>query len=388
MQIYLDSCATTAPRSEVVELLQTILTKEWGNPSSLHFAGERATMTVETARIQVASLLNAVDSQSIVFTSGGTEADNLAIFGVTQQYDQPQHIIISSVEHSGVSAPVKQLEKKGWQVTRLKVDRYGKVNPTDLQASLQENTVLVSIIHGQSEVGTIQPIERLVQVTKENSRALFHTDAVQTVGRLPIDVQSLGVDLLSLSGHKFHSIQGAGALYIKPKTKIEPWLRGGGQELGLRAGTQALPNIASLGLAASLVQKELKSEYLQLTSLRDNFIDLTLSRCPWLSLTGDRKQRLPHHASFMINHSNQDLTGRKMVRELNLASIAISAGSACNSGKSLPSPVLTAMGYSAQQAIRGIRLSFDCRITQEDLEWTVMVMEQITQRFALSITRD
>jgi cysteine desulfurase len=383
MQIYLDSSATTAPRSEVIQFLQKILTNNWGNPSSLHFAGERATTILETARWQVASLINAVNPQSIIFTSGGTEADNLAIFGVAEQYDRPQNIIISSVEHSAIAKAVAKLGEKGWQITKLPVNHQGRVNPQDLQDSLQANTVLVSIIYGQSEVGTIQPISELVSITKQHSKALFHTDAVQVVGHLPVDVQNLGVDLLSLSGHKFHGIQGAGALYLKEDISLQSLLRGGQQESGLRAGTQALPAIASLGLASQLAQQELGERLAQLTTLRNYLIEKMESRLPWLILTGDRDNRLPQHTSFLINHSNPNLTGRKMVRELNLANIAIGAGSACNSGNSSPSPTLLAMGYSEIEAIKGIRLSLDCQISKEDLEWTVMVMEQIGERFTI-----
>ena len=380
MQIYLDSSATTVPAPQVIEYVQKILTNSWGNPSSLHFAGERSATILETARWQVANLINAPNPQSIVFTSGGTEANNLAIQGIAQQYDRPQHIITSTVEHSAITKPLANLEEKGWQITYLPVDRQGKINLQQLENSLQENTVLVSIIYGQSEIGTIQSIPELVKITKENSQALFHTDAVQIVGHLPVDVQKLNVDLLSLSGHKFHGLQGAGALYRKPEIFLEPWLRGGGQENNLRSGTQPLPAIASLGLAAQLAEERI-GNYPHLTELRNYFTDLVLTRCPWLSLTGHQSDRLPHHASFIMTDGNTELTGRKLVRELNLASIASSAGSACNSGQSAPSPVLLAMGYKPSEAIRGIRFSFDCRITKEDLKWTVMVMEQIFDRF-------
>ncbi|WP_373470712.1 cysteine desulfurase family protein [Carnobacterium alterfunditum] len=377
MQIYLDSSATTAPRFEVIELVNKILVEGWGNPSSLHSWGERAAITLEKARWQVADLINADDGESIIFTSGGTEADNLAIFGVTSNYSEPQHIIISSVEHSAIENSVATLEIQGWQVTRLPVNREGRVNPEDLKNSLQPNTVLVSIIYGQSEIGTIQPIEILAKITKNHSQALFHTDAVQVVGHLSVDVSALGVDLLSLSGHKFYSIQGAGALYVKKGVNLQPIQQGGGQEHRLRSGTQALPAIAALGLASSLAQQELESESLRLRELRDYLIELITSECSYLSLTGDKYHRLPHHGSFILNNSSSQITGRKIVRDLSLAGIAISAGSACNSGTSLPSKVLLAMGYSEQESIKGIRISLDRTTTKEDLQWTVMVLRQI-----------
>ncbi len=380
MQIYLDASATTAPRPEVIELVNHVLTQSGRNPSSLHSWGEKAALSLEKARWQVASLINAPSAESIIFTSGGTEADNMAIFGVVSAYPQPQHLIISSVEHSAIAKPAEFLEKRGWQVTCLPVNRQGRINPEDLDNALQPNTVLVSIIYGQSEVGTIQPISELAKIVKKSSSALFHTDAVQIAGRLSIDVQQLGIDLLSVSSHKIYGIQGAGALYLKPEVKIQPLLLGGGQENQLRSGTQALPAIAGFGLAASLAQQELESESLRLRELRDYFIDLLLSECPWLSLTGDAYCRLPHHASFLIKHPQQELTGRKMVRELNLAGIGISAGSACSSGTSVPSPVLLAMGYSEIEATRGIRLSLDRNISKEDLTWTAMVIKQIAER--------
>ncbi|BAQ64728.1 cysteine desulfurase family protein [Geminocystis sp. NIES-3709] len=376
MSIYLDSSATTAPRPEVIELVTKILTEDWGNPSSLHGWGERAAVILEKARWQISDLLNASSPDNIIFTSGGTEADNLAIFGITSNYNDPQHIIISSVEHSAIERPVYFLEKKGWQVTRLPVNREGKVNPEDLKNALQTNTVLVSIIYGQSEVGTIQPIKKLVEITKNYSKALFHSDAVQMVGRLPVDVEDLEVDLLSLSGHKFYSIQGAGALYLRKGISLNPLFHGGGQENSLRSGTQALPSIVSLGLAASLAQKEIESEALRLTELRDYFIDLILSQCPYLMLTGDKYSRLPHHASFIINHPSPDITGRKIVRYLSSQGVAISAGSACNSGKSLPSPILLAMGYSETEALKGIRFSFDRHTTKEDLKLAILYLSQ------------
>ncbi|NER96929.1 MAG: cysteine desulfurase [Symploca sp. SIO1B1] len=381
MQIYLDYSATTPPRPEIITALQEVLTQQWGNPSSLHEWGQRSATMVERARMQVAGLINA-PAESVMFTSGGTEADNLAIMGVAHRYRWPQHIIISSVEHSAIAQPVNLLEQWGWEVTRLPVDSQGRVNPNDLEAAIQPNTVLVSIIYGQSEVGTLQPIDALSQITCERG-ILFHTDAVQVAGRLPIDVQQLPVDLLSISSHKIYGVQGAGALYIRPGVELVPLLSGGGQELGLRSGTQAVPAIVGFGLAAELAEAEMVTETPRLIKLRDRFFE-QLADTPYLKPTGSRLHRLPHHVSFCINHNpscSPTVTGKTMVRQLNLAGIGISAGSACHSGKLSPSPILLAMGYSESAALGGIRLTLGRDTTEADVDWTAMVLKQVLERW-------
>ena len=297
MQIYLDYSATTPARPEAIQAMQKALTQQWGNPSSLHEWGQRAATALELARMQVASLINALP-ESIIFTSGGTEADNLAIMGVARLYTKPQHIIISSVEHSAVAEPARQLEELGWEVTRLPVDKFGRIHPLDLQESLRSNTVLISIIYGQSEVGTLQPIEALGQIARDRN-IMFHTDAVQVAGKLQVDVQKLPVDLLSLSSHKLYGPQGAGALYVRPGVELVPMLGGGGQELKLRSGTQALPAIVGFGVAAELALQEIDVETPRLIGLRDRLFDL-LAHVPSLVPTGDRYYRLPHHTSICI----------------------------------------------------------------------------------------
>jgi cysteine desulfurase len=379
MQIYLDYSATTPPRTEAIAAMQNVFTSSWGNPSSLHEWGGRAATVLETARNRVASLLNAPDSDSIIFTSGGTEADNLAIMGVARNYTTPQHIIISSVEHSAITEPAKLLQQWGWDVTYLPVDATGRVNPIDLQAALQPNTVLVSIIYGQSEVGTIQPIEILGNIARDRG-VLFHTDAVQVAGRLPLDVQKLPVDLLSLSSHKIYGSQGAGALYVRPGVNLVPLLCGGGQELKLRSGTQALPAIASFGIAAELAAQEMPTETARLIHLRERLFE-ALADTPSLIPTGDRIFRLPHHVSFYLaNADGENITGKTIVRQLNLAGIAISAGAACHSGKLSPSPILLAMGFSETISKSGIRLTLGRETTPADIDWTAMVLKQVLQR--------
>ncbi|WP_407893309.1 cysteine desulfurase family protein [Scytonema sp. NUACC26] len=381
MQIYLDYSATTPIRSEAIAAVQAILTQQWGNPSSLHEWGQRAAIVVEQARMQVAGLINARQPESIVFTSGGTESDNLAILGVARLYTRPQHIIISSVEHSAIAEPIRLLELWGWQVTRLGVDSKGRVNPMDLEAALQDNTVLVSVVYGQSEVGTLQPIEELASITR-GAGVLFHTDAVQAVGRLQIDVQNLPVDLLSLSSHKIYGPQGAGALYVRSGVELVSMLKGGGQEHRLRSGTQAVPAIAGFGVAAELAAQEMPVEIPRLTKLRDRLF-AQLSDIPGLIPTGDLTNRLPHHVSFCLEYADgEKLSGKTLVRQMNLAGIGISAGAACHSGKLNPSPVLLAMGYPENVALGAIRMTLGRETTEQDVDWTAMVLKQVLERLA------
>jgi cysteine desulfurase len=377
MQIYLDYSATTPPRPEVIAAMQNVLTQEWGNPSSLHEWGQRAATMVEQARMQVAGLINA-PAESIIFTSGGTEANNLAIMGVARTYRSPQHIIISSVEHSAVAEPVRYLEQWGWEVTRLPVNRQGWIDPRDLEDALQPNTVLVSIIYGQSEIGTLQPVRALGQIARSKG-VLFHTDAVQVTGRLAIDVQQLPVDLLSMSGHKLYGPQGSGALYIRSGVELVPVLSGGGQELRLRSGTQAVPAIVGFGVAAELAAAEMETETPRLIRLRDRLFD-QLSGTPNLIPIGSRIHRLPHHVSFAVIGDGKNVTGKTLVRQLNLAGIGISSGSACHSGKLSPSPILKAMGYSDLIALGGIRLTLGRDTTEADVDWTAMVLKQVLAR--------
>ncbi|WP_310490166.1 cysteine desulfurase family protein [Chamaesiphon sp. VAR_69_metabat_338] len=380
MQIYLDHSATTPTRTEAIAAMHRVMLSDWGNPSSIHQWGERASTAIEQARFQVAALLNA-NPDAIAFTSGGTEANNQAIIGVANLYATPQHLIISSVEHSSISAPVQWLESRGWAVTRLPVDRTGRIDPQDLKLAIRPNTVLVSIIYAQSEVGTIQPIAELADICRQH-QVCFHTDAVQAAGKISIDVQKLGIDLLSISSHKLYGPQGAGALYIRPGLNLIPLLAGGGQEMGWRSGTQAVPQIAGFGVAAELASEELALESSRLISLRDRFFEL-LADCPILVPTGDRQHRLPHHLSFCLQpkcHLSEAITGKTIVRQLNLAGIGISSGAACASGKLTPSPVLLAMGYSQTDAVGGIRLTLGKTNTAADIDWTAMVLKQIIDR--------
>ena len=377
MQIYLDYSATTPTRPEAIAAMQTALTQQWGNPSSLHDWGNRSATLLERSRQQVADLINAADPTSVIFTAGGSEANNLAIAGIAKTYARPQHLIISNVEHSAVSEPARLLAEQGWQVTKLPVDSQGTVDPQSLQAAILPNTVLISVIYGQSEVGTLQPIEELGNLARDRG-ILFHTDAVQAAGRLPLDVQKLPVDLLSLSSHKIYGPQGAGALYIRSNSSLPlPIIAGGGQERGLRSGTQALPNIAGFGVAAELAAQEMPAETVRLIHLRDRLFSL-LSDVKSLEPTGHPRHRLPHHVSFAL--PGADLTGKALVRQMNLAGIGISAGSACHSGQLSPSPILKAMGYGDRAAKSGIRLTLGRHTTEADVDWTAIALKQVLAR--------
>ena len=383
MQIYLDYSATTPTRPEAIAAMQATLTQQWGNPSSLHEWGQRAATVVEKARIQVAGLINAADPQSIIFTSGGTEADNLAIMGIARLYAVPQHIIISTVEHSAISEPARLLEMWGWEVTRLPVDAKGTINPVDLEAALQPNTVLISVIYAQSEVGTVQPIVELGNIARSHN-IIFHTDAIQIAGRLPINVQDIPVDLLSMSSHKIYGSQGAGALYVRPGVELAPLVSGGGQEMRLRSGTQAVPNIASFGVAAELAAQEIASETPRLIKLRDRLFS-QLADIPGLIITGDMVSRLPHHVSFCLQQADgEKLSGKTLVRQMNLAGIGISAGAACHSGKLSPSPILLAMGYSEKAALGAIRMTLGRDTIEADVDWVAMVFKQVLERLTPS----
>jgi cysteine desulfurase len=374
MQIYLDHGATTPTRPEAIALMHEVMNAQWGNPSSLHAWGERSAMVIERARLMVANLING-EAERIIFTSGGTEADNLALFGVARQYPQPQHMVISTVEHSAIARSAEWLEQMGWQITRLPVDRAGRIDPQSLVAALQPNTVLVSIIYSQNEVGTIQPIDKLGQICRD-AAVWFHTDAVQAAGHIPINVQTLSVDLLSISSHKIYGPQGVGALYMRPEVRLQPLLCGGGQEGGLRSGTQPVAAIAGFGLAAQLAQQELGIESARLSQLRD-LLFAQLSNIRDLAPTGatqleEIQERLPHHASFCHSRIN----GRRLVRAMNTAGIAISSGSACSSGSLVPSATLLAMGYSQAQALGAIRLTLGKSTTEADIDHTAQILRQ------------
>lgn len=374
-RVYLDHAATTAVHPKVLETMLPYLQNQFGNPSSIYSWGREAKAATENARAQVAALINAEPAE-IVFTSSGTEADNFALTGVAAALGQRgRHIITSTIEHHAILHTAEELERNGFQVTYLPVDADGLVDPETLKQALTPETILVSIMFANNEIGTIEPIAELAQITKEHG-ALFHTDAVQAVGNIPIDVKELGVDLLSLSGHKVYGPKGIGALYVRRGTKIRPLIHGGAQERKFRAGTENVPGIVGLGKAAELAKLELPERRAHLTGLRDYLIDGVLSSIDYVRLNGHRTLRLPGNANF----SFEFVEGESLLLSLDLAGIAASSGSACTSGSLDPSHVLLAIGLPHEVAHGSLRLTIGRENIKEDMDLVLSVLPNIVRR--------
>ncbi len=369
---YFDHSATTPVCAEAIAAMSAAWTEHWGNPSSLHRWGQRATLAIEQARLQVAELIGAIPEQ-LIFTSGGTEAANLAILGVAGCHAMPQHLVISAVEHAAVRQAATYLQKQGWHVTQVPVNRAGYVQLADLKAAIQTNTVLVSIIHGQSEIGTVQDIASLSAYC-HSVGVLFHTDAVQTVGRLALNLKEpalAGVDLLSCASHKLYGPQGVGALYSR--VPLAPQVVGGSQEAGLRAGTQAVAMIAGFGAAAVRAHTNLTTDQQHVRRLQQT-LAASLAEGAALELTGETNldQRLPHHLSYVV----RGYVGNRLVQHLSQHGFAISSGSACSSGTLTASPVLTALGYDPETAWGAIRLSCGRANTPESAQALAEAIKQ------------
>ena len=372
-RIYMDNAATTATDPAVLEAMEPYFTDVYGNPSSFHSFGREARNAVREARDKVAELIGADESKEIVFTSGGTEADNYAIKGVAEKLkDKGQHIITSAIEHHAVLHTCEYLEDKGFDVTYLPVDEDGLVDPADLKDAIRDDTILITIMLANNEVGTIQPISKISKIANEND-VILHTDAVQAVGTIPVDVNELNVDLLSLSGHKFHSPKGVGALYIRSGTKIEKYLHGGAQERGRRATTENVAGIVGLGKAAEIAGVGLEEKQQKLTKLRDKLIDGVLAEIDEIKLNGHRTKRLPGNINFSIRY----IEGESILMKLDLAGIAASSGSACTSGSLEASHVLLAMGLSAEVAHGSLRLSLSKYNTAEEIDEVINVLPDI-----------
>lgn len=374
-RIYLDHAATTPTHPEVIKAMLPYFSNAFGNPSSIYSYGREARKAVEEARTRVAKLIGA-RSEEIIFTSGGTEADNLAFKGIAfANEDKGNHIITTSIEHHAVLEACKFLEGRGFKVTYLPVDHYGLVDPDDVKKAITSKTILVSVMHANNEVGTIEPIEEIGRITKE-AGVYFHTDAVQTVGHIPVNVERLNVDLLSLSAHKFYGPKGVGALYVRKGVKLVSLLHGGEQERRRRAGTENVPGIVGLSKAAELSEAEMEEEAERLTHLRDKLIKGLLERIEHARLNGHPTQRLPNN----VNMSFDYVEGESMLLNLDLEGICASTGSACSSTSLKPSHVLLALGLPPEQAHGSLRFSLGKENTEADVEQVIEVLANIVAK--------
>ena len=374
--VYFDYGAATPLRPEVVEVMLPYLKEQFGNPLSLHRYGEVPREAVEEAREKVAQLIGA-RSNEIYFTASGSEANNMAVKGIALMNEKEgKHLVVSAVEHLSVINAAQTMEKLGFEVSRVPVDKHGVVDPADVEKALRDDTTLVSIMHANSEIGTIQPIVEIGQVVKEHSKAYFHTDAVATAGKLPVDVKELGVDLLSLAGNQFYGPKGAGALYIKRGTRIMPLIDGGVQEAGRRAGTENVPAIVGLGVAAESAAADMEERRAHLVPLRDRLIERLTSEIDRIYLTGHPMQRLPGHVSVVVEY----IEGEAMLLLLSMQGVAASSGSTCTSRALKASHVLTAVGIEPGLANGSLLLTLGRDNSMEDVDHFMDVFPPIVDR--------
>ena len=380
-RIYLDHSATTPVDPRVADALARSLTENFGNPSSVHGFGQRARAAVDRARREVAALINAKPNE-IIFTSGGTEANNLAIRGICESSAaQGRHIVTSAIEHPSVRGVCSALEQRGWQLTRLPVYENGIVRVEDVREALRPDTVLVTVMLANNEIGTVQPISEIAEIVDERrangqKHLSLHTDAVQAAGRMSVNVAELGCDLLTMSAHKLYAPKGIGALYVRRGVRLVGQNIGGHQERERRAGTENVPGIVAFGEAAKLAREELQERIGHDASLRDRFENKIASAIPELVFNGDRSRRLPH----LSNISFRYIEGEGLLINLDLQGVAVSTGSACSSGTLEPSPVIRALGVDDEIARGSIRFSFGKDNTAGDVDYTVEVLVQAVER--------
>ena len=368
--IYLDNAASTQIHESVLDSMLPYLKEQYGNPSSIHRYGRLAHKAIDKARKQVAELINA-DPSEILFTSGGTESNNTALSGIALQKSGSQ-IITSSIEHDAILEPCKKLEKLGFDVVYLSVDKFGTIDPLELKNRISDNTCIVSIMFGNNEVGTIQPIEEIGGLCNQKN-ILFHTDAVQAIGKIPIDVKKLGIDLFSISSHKIYGPKGIGALYIKKGIVIAPVILGGGQERGLRSGTENVANIVGFGKACELAKNNLTKNIQTLKNLRDYLIKKVLDEIPYAALNGHPENRLPNNAHFTF----LGVHGEDLLIKLDENGIAASTGSACSVHTQKASHVLQSMGFSHEQITGSLRLTVGMFNTYDEIDKTVQVLKNV-----------
>ncbi|MBO6062024.1 MAG: cysteine desulfurase NifS [Clostridia bacterium] len=374
-RIYLDNAATTRLLPEVLEAMTPYMTEIYGNPSSPHFFGQQVAAALDNARAQVAAGIGAEPGE-IIFMSGGTEADNTAIRGIAERYSKRgRHIITTAVEHHAVLHTCQLLEKQGYEVTYLPVDEYGMVTAEQVREAIRPDTVLVSVMFANNEVGTIMPIPEIGAVCHEKG-VFFHTDAVQAVGHVKIDVKAMNIDMLSMSAHKFHGPKGVGALYVRKGIVLPSLIAGGAQERNRRAGTENVPGIVGMGKAIELACAGLEENAAKMTALRDKLIRELPERIPEIKLNGHPTKRLPNNVNFSIKY----IEGESILLMLDLNGIAASSGSACTSGSLDPSHVLLAMGLTHEIAHGSVRMTLSEETTEEDVDYVLDVLPKVAKR--------
>jgi len=373
----MDHAGTTPMRSEVLDAMLPYLTEKFGNASTLYSYGREARKALEDSREKVAQLIGA-DAKEIYFTSGGTESDNWALRGTAAaNMKKGKHIITSSIEHHAILHTCQDLERQGFKITFLPVDKYGLVDVNHVVNAVTDETIMVSIMHANNEIGTIQPIKEIGEAIKQQRPdIIFHTDAVQTVGKIPVSVDDLGVDLLSMSSHKIYGPKGIGALYIRRGTKISPFMTGGAQESNRRAGTENIPGIVGFGKAAELAKSEQKEQYEKLITLRDKLIKGIMETIPYTRLNGHPTLRLPHN----VNISFEFIEGESLLLNLDMKGICASSGSACTSGSLDPSHVLLAIGLPHEIAHGSLRLTLGRDNSQQDVDYVLEVLPKIVNK--------
>lgn len=367
--VYMDNASTTPVDPRVAEVMHDYFVTHFGNASSIHEFGREAREAIDNARQVVAKAIGA-EEEEIIFTSGGTEADNLALKGIafSDEYEG-KHIITSVIEHSAILKTAKFLEKQSFEVTYLPVDREGLISVEDVQNAIRPDTILISVMYANNEIGTVQPLEEISKLARENNIVL-HTDAVQAIGKLDVDINKLGVDLLSMSSHKIHGPKGVGFLYIRKGTVIEPLLHGGGHEYNLRSGTENVPGIVGFAKAMELATTELDKKANYMMQLRDKLIDGVLKRIKGSYLNGHRTKRLPNNANFRFDQIN----GEALILDLDMNGISASTGSACSSHETDPSHVLLALGLSHNEAEGSLRLTLSTETTEADINYVLEVL--------------
>jgi cysteine desulfurase len=374
-RIYLDYAATTPTDPEVIKAMEPYFFKEFGNPSSIHSFGQEAKKAIEDAREKLAKFLGASSSE-IVFTSGGTESNNFAIEGVAFALEKKgNHIITSGIEHHAILEPCKFLEKHGFKITFVGVDKNGLVSAEDIKKAITDKTILISVMHANNEIGTIQPITQIGKIARELG-IYFHTDAVQTVGHIPVNVNDLNVDLLSLSAHKFYGPKGVGALYIRRGTRIERFLHGGDQEKGRRASTHNTPGIVGLGKAIELCEAKIDEEAKSQIALRDKLIREIPNKISEVYLNGHPTQRLPNNVNFSIKY----IEGESILLSLDMLGIACSTGSACTSSSLEPSHVLLAIGLSAEIAHGSLRITLGRWTKEDEIDYLLEHLPKVVEK--------